>query len=190
MWYILLLLTLVLAAKKKGGGRRRRRYLKGSVLEELAISTLSPATLVSDTWDETVVERSLISSIVVSWALKDPTLVTADGPIIVGVAHSDYSDAEIEAVLEATGSWNEGDLVAQEIAKRKVRIIGTFEMFGAAADDHDVFVLNDGKPMKTKLNWILTTGDTLKMWAYNAGASQMTGTAKLNATGHANIWPQ
>ncbi len=184
---ILLLLVLIALAKRKGGGRRRRRYLKGNLHEGLALATLAGQTLVSDVWDETVVERTLISSIVATWTIKDLTGVAGDGPIVVGVAHSDYSDAEIEQVIENTGSWDEGDLVQQEVAKRKVRTIGIFSEFSG---DVNTFTLNDGLPIKTKLNWMLTTGDTLKMWAFNQGSGALTTGANMSCIGHANLWPQ
>ncbi len=177
----------LMAKKPTKSRRRRRRYLKGRVKEGLALSTLAAQTLLSDTWDSAVVERTLISSVVATWALKDITGAAGDGPIICGLAHSDYSDAEIEEVIENTGSWDEGNLVQQEVAKRKVRIVG---IFNETQGDVNTAVLNDGKPIKTKLNWILTTGDTLKMWAYNQGGSALTGTADLTAAGHANLWPQ
>ncbi len=191
MWILLpstliLILLPIFAAKRRGSGRRRR-YLRGNVEESLALSTLANNTLVLATFSGAVIERTLVSSIVGTWSLKDLTEVVSDGPVIVGLAHSDYTAAEIEAVIENTGSWSEGDLVAQEIAKRKIRIVGTFEELGG---DISTAVLNDGVPIKTKLNWILTTGQTLDMWAYNAGSGGLTGTAQLHCFGHANLWPQ
>ncbi len=175
-----------MANKRKGGTRRRmKRYLKGNIDESFNLSTLASATLISNTWDESVVERTRISSIVCSWALDQ--LTSPQGPILFGVAHSDYSDAEIEQVIENAGSWNEGDLTSQEIAKRKVRIIGEFvsEELAGLTDVR----FNEGKPVKTKLNWVLTTGDTLKMWAYNISALALATTdPAMRAHGHANLW--
>ncbi len=162
-----------------------RRYIRGSVDENKLLGTLGTKVLISDTWDEVVDEKTLISSIVAAWTLDN--LTSPQGPILFGVAHSDYSDAEIEEYIENTGSWNEGNKVSQEISKRQVRVIGTFvgtQLAGAA----DVEI-NDGKPVKTKLNWVLTTGDTLKMWAYNLSASPLATTdPAMRANGHANLW--
>ncbi len=170
---------------RKGGRGRMARYLKGNVDESFNLSTLASATLISNTWDEVVVERTRCSSIVVSWSLDQIT--SPQGPILFGVAHSDYSDAEIEEVIENAGSSNEGDLVSQEIAKRKIRIIGEFVSTELAGLTDVKF--NLGRPVKTKLNWVLTTGDTLKMWAYNISASALATTdPAMRAHGHANLW--
>ncbi len=167
------------------------RYLRGSVDENLSLGTLASLTLVSANFDESVVERTLISSLVATYAMTDFTSGVQDGPIIVGVAHSDYTDAEIEEVLENTGSWNEGDIVqTREVGKRLIRRIGVF-VPGGNHQPTDTVALNDGKPVKTKLNWILTTGDTLVVWCYNAGGSALAGTSpQVQVTGHANLWPR
>ncbi len=163
-----------------------RGYLKGNVDEDLSLGTLAPDTLVADTWDESPEEQTLISSIVCTWSLDN--LTGSQGPIIFGVAHSDYSDAEIEAVIENQASWDQGSKVEQEVAKRLVRQIGKFTSKILISGPSDVG-FNDGKPMKTKLNWRLNTGDTLKMWAYNISTSALATTVPImRCNGHANLW--
>ena len=136
--------------------------------------------------DETVEERTRCSSLDATWSMSNFTPAQGDGPILVGVAHSDYTAAEIEEVIENTGSWTEGSKVEQEIAKRLVRVIGTLRSLTGATEND---VLNDGKPIKTKLNWILNSGDTLKIWAYNIGGSALATTdPEVNVFGHANLW--
>ncbi len=162
--------------------------MKGAVDETLSLGTLAGNTLVSDTWDQTVSEKALISSIEVAWSLDDFTEATDVGPLYFGVAHSDYSDAEIEVFIENLGSWDEGNLVDKEITGRKIRQIGTFDSIASAVLS---LGFNEGRPVKTKLNWMLTTGDTLKMWVYNAGtASIATTVPNMTALGVAHLWPQ
>ncbi len=175
------------ANKRKGGSRRRMgRYIRGNIDENLLLGTLATKTLISDLWDDAVTEKALISSIVCTWSLDQ--LTSVQGPILFGVAHSDYSDAEIEAVIEASNSWNVGDLLAQEVGKRKVRIIGTFAAEIKSAELTDVRFA-DGRLVKTKLNWMLNTGQTLRMWAYNISASALaTSDPAMRANGHANLW--
>ncbi len=174
-------------ATKKGGGKFRR-YIRGSVDEQLDLSTLAPKTLISTAFDNTVVDTTRISSIVASWSISEWTAAAGDGPVLVGVAHSDYTDAEIEEVIENSGSWDEGNLVSREINKRMVRKIGQF-IAPTAAILFDR--LNEGKPVKTKLNWLLSPGDTLRLWAYNMGASAFATTnPEVQVEGHANLWPQ
>ena len=176
-------------AKHTGKRRKFRKYLRGKIDIENALSTLGANTLISASVAGSVVERTWVSSIECTWALADLPVTADDGPVTVGVAHSDYSDAEIEAYIENTGSWQETDLISQEIAKRKIRIVGTFSNEGVAAEAAQTAVLNDGKPIKTKCNWVIITGQNLKMWAYNTGASALGAGSSVHTMGHANLWP-
>ncbi len=161
------------------------KYLRGQVDEELTIGGLTTRDVVSVAFDETVNERTLVSSLIAKYSIDDFTVTANAGPIMVGVAHSDYTAAEIEEFIENTGSWNEGDLVSQEVGKRKIRQIGIFD--NSVGGD----VLNDGKPIRTKLNWIMLQGQTLQLWAYNlGGASVATTTPSIHCEGHANLWPR
>ncbi len=165
------------------------KYIRGTVNETVSLgATLASLTGVAEIFDEVVDERTLISSIVAAYSLGNWTPVAAAGPIMIGVAHSDYTLAEIEAFIETTGSWNETDLVQQEVAGRKIRRIGVFPSPRAVEDE---VVLNDGKPIKTKLNWILTEGQSLQFWAYNTGTAAAATTGSVaRAEGHANLWPR
>ncbi len=112
-------------AKKPVKRRRSRgKYVKGSIDQSMDLGTLAANTLVGFDNAQVTTERTRVSSIEATYSLDN--LVAGQGPIVFGVAHSDYTDAEIEQVLENTGSWNSGDKVQQEIAGRLVRIIGTF----------------------------------------------------------------
>ncbi len=164
------------------------RYIRGDVNETLNLGTLAGATLVSVPFDNVVNERTFISSIKCIYAMDGFTKSSGDGPILVGVSHSDYTDAEIQAVIDATLSWNEGDLIAQEVAHRKVRRIGIFKN---PADATESAVLNDGKPIKTRLNWTLLQGQTLRLWCFNIGSSPLATTSPLvRCEGQANLWPR
>ncbi len=173
----------------KGSGKRRfQRYIRGSVDEQLDLGTLAAKTLVGTAFDNTVAERTYVSSIVASWSLQGFTQASDDGPILVGVAHSDYTDAEIEEVIENTGSWDEGDLISQEKNARKVRKVG---ILGQGEGVDEAFRLANGRKIKTKLGWILNAGDTLRLWAYNLGASALATTdPEVQVEGHANLWPK
>ncbi len=173
---------------RKPKKRSFKGYRRGAVEELLDIGTLAADTLVSANFGASVDERTWISSLKAAWSLSGLTSSAGDGPLLVGIAHNDYSSAEIEAFIENTGSWQEGDLVAQEIGKRKIRIVGSFESLDVAASGW--MVMNDGKPITTKCNWVLNTGDTLKVWAYNMGDSAFATTdPDLHVNGHANLWP-
>ncbi len=177
-------LVVILAAKR----RKFRRYLRGSIDSALDIGTLAANTLVSVAAAATVNERTFISSVRMMHSLANVTPQADRGPLRVGIAHSDYTDAEIEQWIENTGSWNEGDKVSQEIAKRKIKDIGVFGIDATSANV--VLVLNDGKFITTKLGWILLQGQTVRFWAFNEGSQAYATTAPdYDISGHANLWP-
>ncbi len=183
--FVVSLLVAPLVAKRKP--MKRRRYLRGNIDEDLPIGTLAAKDVVLVAFDETVNERSLVSSVVASYSISNFTPIATSGPIMVGIAHGNYTAVEIEAFIENTGSWSEGDKTSQEIAKRQIRMIGIFE----TPSNVTLSVrLNDGKPIKTKLNWILNQGVGLNLWAYNLGAAAVATTVPvIHAQGHANVWP-
>ncbi len=169
--------------------RRRRnmgKYLRGIVDEDLSLGTLAAKTLVKTNFDNTGQEELFCSSVVASWAIQEFTSANNDGPIMVGLAHSDYTVAEIEEYIENAASWSVGDKIAQEQAKRLVRIVGILRGTDSATVGSR---LNNGVPIKTKLNWQLITGQTLAIWAYNLGSSALATTdPQLFVEGHANLW--
>ncbi len=181
-------------AKKPWKGSRSKtfpgRYIRGNVNELLAIGALASEDAVLALFDEAVNERTFVSTIVATYSMRDLTVEAGVGPIMVGVAHGDYTAAEIEEWIENTGSWNEGDLVQQrEVGNRLIRKVGTFDTRAMSATQETV--LNDGKPIRTKLGWILNQGQTLALWAYNQGSAPVsTTTPDINCEGHANLWPR
>lgn len=173
-------------AKRKG--RKFRKYLRGEIEKEMALGTLAAKTLLSDTVNDSVTESAWLSSVKGVWSIEDMTPGANVGPILCGVAHSDYSDAEIEAWIENTSSWEVGDLVAtREIGRRLIKKVGVFENKSAAGVPA---VLNDGRPVTTKCGWQLSTGQTVRLWAYNKGSAALSTTDPvLSLSGHANLWP-
>ncbi len=187
---LLLILVLWMGFKRDTSAHRRKfsRYIRGSVEEQVSLGTLAGQTLTSAVFDNTVNERTFVSSIVATWDVKNFTAGGAIGPLLCGIAHSDYSNAEIEAWVEDSGSWDEGDLVRQEIAKRKIRTVCELR---AGATASDGFVANDGKPIRTKLNWIMLQGQTLRLWVFNLGGSAIATTIPIvQCSGHVNLWPR
>lgn len=175
-----------MANKPKGRRRPRGTYIKGNVNETLALSTLAASDLIAENFDEVVNEKTRVSSIVATYTW-DNAVYDGTGPIIFGVAHSDYEDAEVEVYIENLGSWDSGDLISLEIGKRKIRKIGVFAPDASSDAAIGDVRFNEGRPFKTKLNWMLATGDTLQLWAYNTGAT-LTGASNLRMEGHANLW--
>ncbi len=164
------------------------RYVRGNIDIDMALGTLAAKTALLGASD-TVIERTLISSVVATYSISDMTPLANQGPIEVGVAHSDYSLAEIEAYLELDTSWSETDLTDREIQSRKIRRIGVFD--SAQGGALGAYTIRDGKAVKTKLNWIVTGGQGVNFWVYNLGGAALTTTSpNVNIRGHANLWPR
>ncbi len=143
------------------------------------LSTQGDGVFIGTDVGDTVSEKMWISSIEMTWAVDAAT--AGEGPIIVYVAHSDYTDAEIDAYIELIANWDTGDLVAREQMRRFVRQIGVFPLIESNE------VLNDGRPVRTKCGWMLETGQTLQFGAYTQGGA-LTGSTKLHGLGKANAW--
>lgn len=165
------------------------KFISGSIDHRLQIgSSLAANTLIGSNLTQVVVDTCRISSIKTSWSLNNFTPTANAGPVLVGIAHSDYTDAEVEQWLETTGSWDRGNTSAREQRSRMVRMIGKFPI-GPDGASTDARVLNGGRPIKTKLNWLLTEGQTIKVWAFNAGSVALATTnANLEVQGDANLW--
>ncbi len=184
---VICMITLLVVLK---GRRKFRRYIRGNIDHRLQLSTLNGGVVLGTPLADTVTEPAWCSSVKATWSLDQLTPVAGAGPIMVGIAHSNYTDAEIEEWVENLANWDEGDLVAQEIAKRKIRIVGTFA-FPASFDAQSQSVLNDGKAVRTKCGWLLREAATLRIFAYNTGSSSLATTnPNVRVQGHANLWPQ
>ncbi len=161
--------------------------MRGNIASNFNLGTLAGRTLIGNLVADVVTETTWCTSARLTWSLDAVTKGADVGPIVVGIAHGDYTDSEIEAWLELTSGWDQSDLVSREIARRKIRIVGTFEN---VAEPTTWSALNDGKPITTKLGWMLSTGETLRLWAWNSGSSAFAMTdPEVKATGHANLWP-
>lgn len=156
--------------------------LKGNVDEAVALGALAARDVVKADFDEGVDEEAFLTSIEATYTLEGHT--AGEGPIMFGLAHSDYSDAEIEEYIETTTSWQRGDLVAQEKTRRRIYIIGTF------AGDAVTEKFNDGKPVKTKLKLPVISSARLSLWAYNLDANVLTTGSQVLANGHCWIAPR
>ncbi len=191
------ILTIILVMMAKNGRRspyrntnwkkQMGRYIRGNVDLDMALGTLNPKTLTAQAVSQTVTERTFLSSVVLLWSLIGKTVADNQGPIMVGIAHSDYTAAEIEAWIENQASWAEADLIGREINRRKIRRVGVFNEDVSLATQ----VLNQGQPQYTKCNWILNAGQTIDIWAYNNGSVALATTdPNVVVSGHANLWPR
>jgi len=111
------------------------------------------------------------------------------GPFILGWAHSDYTDAEVEEWVEQANSWNVGDKIAAEQSRRLIRQIGSFETLPIGVTQ--TVSLNDGRMKTTKIGFMIESTQTLRFWVYNAGTATLDTTdPEVRVQGHANLWPK
>ena len=186
-YYSLLFASSEAMAKKKG---KFRRYIRGIVnVEKDVLSLAGKAAFVKD-FPEVVSERCWVSSIDASYSISDHTPVIDAGPLLLAIAHSDYTQAEIEEWLENVDSWDESDMVqSREISRRLIRHVGILESPPSRSDSRR---LDDGKKIHTKLGWYLATGQTLQLVVYNLGTTSIspTGNSRVDCRGVAHLWPQ
>ncbi len=158
---------------RKGHGKRRYNLRKVRFTPTVALGTLNAGIALSNSLTAVAINAYRAVSLSCSWSIFG--IAGTDGPVTVGYAHSDYSVTEIKECLESNASIDRGDKIAMEQSNRLIRIVGTFLPGGQAS-------LNDGRPVKTRLNWYIGTGDTVNVFVMNEGITMTTG-ALVNLNG-------
>ncbi len=170
---LVFVVTLFLA---KHTPKRRYSLRKVRVSPRLGLSTLATLTAITTALTAASVSTYRAVTVKGSWTMSG--LTVGEGPIIVGYAHSDYTVAEIKQSIEASGSINPGSKIENEQSNRLVRIVGTFNQANSS--------LNDGRPIKTCLNWLISIGDAVNLFAYNDSTGTLTTGAEVAMTG--DLW--
>lgn len=138
-----------------------------------ALLTLADDTVVKGTSATMLQDVHLLS---VDHLITLRGLTAGEGPIVVGLANEELLVSEILEYLNAapTSQW---DVPAVERANRRVRVLGVFS--GLSTDE----TINDGKPIRTKLNWRLPAGKELPVvWAHNRSGGTLTTGATIQVT--------
>lgn len=169
----ILVATLFLA---KRSPRRRFTLRRVRVTPERALSTLASDTVIANAFVANATSPYRAMSIKATWSIIG--LTVGEGPITVGIAHSDYTVAEIKEALEAATSINPALKVEAEQGNRLVRIVGTISQGQQQ--------LNNGNPIKTRLNWLMGVGAAPVMFAYNEFPAALTTGAVVHAQG--DLW--
>ncbi len=148
----------------------------------VAIGALAALDVVSGAVTAASTSTYRLISVHAAYSIVDAGAGADDGQTF-GLAHGDYSAAEIEECLEATTAIDAGDKIANERANRLVRVLGTFA--GTALAGGGV-QFNDSQPVKVRLNWLMTIGDTLTLWVRNASGAVYTTGASITIAG--DLW--
>ncbi len=165
-------------SKRRRFTLRKVRITVAADIGALAAQDVFAGTLMNAPADKL---RVMSADLYYAWTNK----AVIDDSAQFGIAHGDYSAAEIEECLEALTAVDLGDKVAQERTNRLVRQVGIIagdagETAGMAAP------FNGGRSVKTKLNWLLSGGDTLQLWVRNGSGTVYTTGSAIAASG--NIW--
>ncbi len=183
-------IALIIGMARRGRRRKFRRYISGNIdMANATGSTLAASTGVRFVPVDAVSSEAWISSIRGVHTLNSWTPTASVGPMMCLVAHSDYTLAEIEEWIEAQTSWDEGDQIQRERQRRKIKIVGVFQPQGGVATSS--LTINDGKPLTTKLGWLLLEGQNVSFTYYNLGSVALDGTTSpiCGFNGKANLWP-
>lgn len=178
--YIFLIVLTIGMAKRPRKRSAPRDWTRIPINNEQTLGTLANITGVTESIIGSNFTHDVrVTSIDVLWTLDNFT--AGEGPIAFGVAHGDYSLTEIEEFLEQAQPLGPASLIEREIAQRKIRRIGVF----AGGNASETF--NDGKPKKTRLNWLIPDGHTIDMWAYSyGGTANLTSGAVVRVLGQMN----
>lgn len=173
---------------KKSPNRRRRAFnlRKVRVATNVTIGALAAFGLVKGTMIPASANPYRIVSAKLAYQVVDIGAEIDDGHEI-GLAHGDYTATEIEECVEATGSIDIGDKLLQEQADRLVRSIGFAIQIGANIDASAA--VNEGRPIKTKLNWKVGIGDTVDAWIRNGSDTVWTTGSTLAIIGEVWVTP-
>ncbi len=169
---------------RHGKGRARRSFnlRRVRVATGIAAGALAPLDVAVSNLTNVGTDPYRIMSVDFSYALSDLGAASDDGQEF-GLAHSDYTAAEIEECIEQASSIDLGNKIAQEHAHRLVRVIGQMGGAHVAGGGLD---FNDGRRVKTKLNWRMSTGDSLNLWIRNSSGSVWTTGAFIDVVG--DMW--
>ncbi len=163
-----------MAAKRRGRRWNPNNFIS-RVRDSAQLSTLAGNTPIVFAVVTTGDTAYRAISLKATYTLSDFT--AGEGPIHVGLAHGDYTATEVDEWFESQSLMTRGDKIVQEQSNRLCRMVGTFSGLG------DAETLNDGKPIRTKLNWQMSIGSAINVWIYNAGSGTLTTGAEVDTVG-------
>ncbi len=156
--------------------RRGRGFVAMPVAGSVLPSTLTSGTVIKSPLIENLAEDFFAISADLTWTIRDGTV--NEGPLQIGLAHGDYTVAEIKEWLDVDLS-NPANLIAREQGGRKCRRTGFFQQgLGAAGE-----VLNDGKMIRTRLKFLMNDGVSLDFWVHNQSGASLSGGATVIVSG-------
>ena len=142
----------------------------------IGLTTLTSGSVKSGAMHTNFDEDFFVLSAKLEWTYADGT--SGEVPIHVGLAHGDYSDAEIEEHLEVE-LLGPGTKIEQERQRRLVRRVGHFN------DPASVFqTMHHGLPVSTPCKFVVQNGKAMKLWGHNKSGADLTGAARIQVDGY------
>lgn len=148
--------------------RRDRNFVAIPFSASLTLGALTDDNVVSGS-PITFGEDIFVISCDVNVTTRDGT--AGEGPIEVGVAHGDLTNAEIEEALQAELT-DPDDIIARERARRPVRRAG--QILGTSSVDA-ANLLNGGQVKRVPCRFSIGDGHTFKLWAAARGGNLTAG---------------
>ncbi len=156
------------------GGRRRlpkrnRNFIAIPYSTLVTLGALLDGVVIeANTLNTNLGEDLFVVSIDALWSMLEHT--AAEGPVVVGFAHSDLSVGEVAEALAAEVT-DPDDIIAKERARRPVRRSGIFS--GLNTDES----LNQGVMQRTAMRFSVGNDFNIAAFAQNqSGATLTTGT--------------
>ncbi len=174
--FVLLALFLTSVSVGKKGQGKKRFTMKGvRSTPVLALGALASNIVVVQALITSSTQAYRLTSCSMNWSYEAHT--ASEGPITVGYSFGDYTVTEIKECLESLTSINPQNKIAQEQSNRWIRIAGVFDGAGLTGE------LNNGNPIRTKLNWWVPDGSEVNIFAYNDSSSVLTTGTLVHAMG-------
>jgi len=157
-------------------GRKSKRNWQSIEIDveiDYGASGLAAKALIKTAMSEIADSDFIATSVIATYTAQVEQAADPNGlsNIALGLAKSDYTAQEIEEWIENSSGFKRANLIAQEISKRMIKNIGVFQPETRVLAEHVNMELNDGMPVKTRLNWRIMEQTTLSFWIYNGGGT-------------------
>ena len=154
---------------------RRKNFVAIPYRGSVTLSTLAANTVVDAALFDTVLGEDLFC-ISTDLECQLQGFTAAEGPLEFGMAHSDYSEGEVEEALSVS-FFNPDNKIEQERARRAVRRIGAFP--GLTTNE----VFRDGTKYRQTLKFSVGNGFTVNLFVANRGPGTLTTGASVKFQG-------
>ncbi len=161
----------------KHTGRRNKNFVAIPIQGSLNLLTLGNEVVLStDLFPGALTEDFYAISADISAEIINLTAGEGD-PMHCGIAHGDYTDAEIEENLEVS-FLGPGNKISQERARRLVRKTGILVAETEAQTKLQLKGKTGDGLIRTKLKFVVQSGQNLSLWVWNqSGSALQTGSS-------------